>query len=56
MSELKVPAGKTVYWRGLTYTEGMTLPSDYPAPEHVRATTEVVAAHEAPAPARSKEK
>jgi len=53
MSELKVPAGKTVYWRGRSYTEGMTLPSDYPAPEHVRPDE---AAPEAAAPARSKEK
>jgi hypothetical protein len=36
MSEpLKVPAGKTVYWRGRTYTEGMALPADYPSPEHL---------------------
>jgi hypothetical protein len=50
MSDLKVPAGKTVYWRGRIYTDGMTLPSDYPAPEHVRSIPEVEA------PARSKEK
>jgi hypothetical protein len=50
MSELKVPAGKTVYWRGLTYTEGMTLPSDYPEPDHVLPVSE------AATPSRAKEK
>lgn len=49
MSEaLKVPAGKTVYWRGLTYTEGMTLPADYPAPEHIQPAATVEAAPDEP--------
>jgi hypothetical protein len=45
-TKLTVPAGKTVYWRGRTYTQGMDVPADYPEPEHIRVASQAPALRE----------